>query len=81
MNCDLLILDDLGSEMTTAMTQATLYTLINTRLAAGRRTVISSNLSPDDIRRRYTPQIASRLEGEFRALPFFGSDIRLKRSM
>lgn len=81
LNCDLLILDDLGSEMTTPFVQSALYTLINSRLAAGRRTVISSNLTPDDVRRRYTPQIASRLEGEFRALPFFGSDIRLKRSM
>ncbi len=81
LNCDLLILDDLGSEMTTALVQATLYTLINSRLTAGRRTVISSNLNPDQVRARYTPQIASRLEGEFRALPFFGADIRLSRNM
>ena len=79
LNCDLLILDDLGSELTTAFVQASLYTLINSRLLAGRRTVISSNLSPDDVRRRYTPQIASRLEGEYRALPFFGADIRVNR--
>ena len=78
LNCDLLILDDLGSELTTALVQASLYTVINSRLLSGRRTVISSNLSPDDVRRRYTPQIASRLEGEYRALPFFGEDIRLK---
>lgn len=77
--CDLLILDDLGSEMTTPFVQTALYTLINTRLTAGRRTVISSNLSMDDVRRRYSPQIASRLEGEYRALPFFGEDIRLLR--
>lgn len=81
LNCDLLIMDDLGSEMTTAMTQAALYTLLNSRLAGGRRMVISSNLAPDEVYRRYTPQIASRLTGEFRALPFFGEDIRLKRSM
>lgn len=78
LNCDLLILDDLGSELVTPFVQSALYTLINTRLTAGRRTVISSNMSPDDVRRRYTPQIASRLEGEFRALPFFGDDIRLR---
>jgi len=78
LNCDLLILDDLGCELTTAFTQATLYTLINSRLVAGKRTIISSNLSPDELRRRYTPQIASRLEGEYRSLPFFGDDIRLK---
>lgn len=80
LNCDLLILDDLGSELTTSMTQAALYTLLNTRLVAGRRTVISSNLSVEDVHRRYTPQIASRLAGEFRTLPFFGEDIRQKRN-
>ena len=80
-NCDLLILDDLGSELITAFVQSTLYALINTRLTAGRRTVISSNMSPDEVRRRYTAQIASRLEGEFRALPFFGADIRLSRNL
>lgn len=80
LNCDLLILDDLGSELTTALTQATLYTLINTRLVAGRRTVISSNLSMEEVHRRYSPQIASRLTGEFRTLPFVGEDIRLKRN-
>ena len=79
LSCDLLILDDLGSEMTTPLVQASLYTLVNSRLAAGRRTVISSNLSMEDVRRRYAPQIASRLEGEYRVLPFFGEDIRLLR--
>lgn len=75
--CDLLILDDLGSEMTTPFVQTALYTLVNARLTAEKRTVISSNLSLGDARRRYSPQIASRLEGEYRALPFFGEDIRL----
>lgn len=77
--CDLLILDDLGSELVTPFVQTALYTLINSRLAAERKTVISSNLSMDDVRRRYSPQITSRLEGEYRALPFFGEDIRLLR--
>lgn len=81
LNCDLLILDDLGSEMTTTLTQASLYTLLNTRLTAGRRTVISSNLVPTELRKRYTPQLVSRLEGEFRPLGFYGTDIRLKKSM
>ena len=79
LGCDLLILDDLGSEMTTPFVQSALYTLINSRLAADRRTVISSNLSMDQVRQRYTPQIASRLEGEYRVLPFYGEDIRLLR--
>lgn len=79
LNCDLLILDDLGSELTTPFVQSALYTLLNTRLMADRRTVISSNLSMDEVRGRYTPQIASRLEGEYRVLPFYGEDIRLLR--
>ena len=79
LQCDLLILDDLGSEMTTPFVQSSLYTLINTRLTAGRRTVISSNLSLDEVRRRYSGQAASRLEGEYWALRFYGEDIRLLR--
>ena len=75
--CDLLILDDLGSELTTPFVQSALYQLINSRLAAGRRTVISTNLTVEDIHRRYSPQTASRLEGEFHVLHFYGEDIRL----
>lgn len=78
-DCDLLILDDLGSELSTPFVQSALYTLINTRLTADKRTVISSNLTMDQVRARYTPQIASRLEGEYRVLPFYGEDIRLLR--
>lgn len=77
--CDLLILDDLGSEMTTAFVQSTLYTLVNTRLTQGRATIISSNLSMDGVRERYNGQTASRLEGEYRTLRFYGEDIRLQR--
>ena len=76
LSCDLMILDDLGTEMTTSMSQSALYTLINTRLTEGRRTVISTNLDQDELERRYTPQICSRIEGEFIPLPFVGRDIR-----
>lgn len=77
LRCDLLIVDDLGSEMTTPFVQSALYQLINTRLVEGRCTIISSNFSMDELRRRYTLQIVSRLEGEYEPLPFFGKDIRL----
>ena len=79
LGCDLLILDDLGSELTTPFVQSALYTLINARLTADKGTVISSNLTMDQVRARYTPQIASRLEGEYRVLPFYGEVIRLLR--
>ncbi len=79
LNCDLLILDDLGSELTTQFTQSALYELVNTRLVAGKHTVISSNLSMEEAARRYAPQIVSRLDGEYHVLHFFGDDIRLVR--
>ena len=72
-----MILDDLGTEMTTSFSTAALYQLINTRLAGRRSTIISTNLDFEDLRRRYGAQIASRLEGEFNCLPFYGRDIRL----
>ena len=77
LGCDLLILDDLGSELTTQFTQSALYELINGRLVGGKRTVISSNLSMEEAAVRYSPQIASRLEGEYLLMAFFGQDIRL----
>ncbi len=80
LGCDLLILDDLGTEMTTSFTQSALYSLINTRLINGKQTIISTNLSEDEMHRRYSPQLASRLEGDYLTLNFYGRDIRsLKR--
>lgn len=82
LNCDLLIVDDLGCELTTPFVQTALYTLVNSRLTGSKHTIISSNLSMDEVARRYSPQIASRLEGEYNALHFFGEDIRLlKKNM
>ena len=74
--CDLLILDDLGTEFLSPFFQSVLYELINTRLIENKRTVISSNLDRNELRKRYTPQVASRIEGEYLALAFFGKDIR-----
>lgn len=79
LKCDLLILDDLGSELTTPFVQSALYELVNSRLVEGRATIISTNLTTEDIRVRYSPQVYSRLAGEYRTLPFFGEDIRLSR--
>lgn len=77
LNCDLLILDDLGSELTTPLAQSTLYEVVNSRLQAGRHTIISTNLSMEQIGARYTPQVVSRLAGAYRELTFYGDDIRL----
>ncbi len=75
-DCDLLILDDLGTEMTTNFTQSALYSLVNGRLLKGGKTIITTNLSEDELHRRYSPQIVSRLEGEYLPLKFAGRDIR-----
>ena len=77
--CDLLILDDLGSELTTPFVQSALYELVNSRLSTRRHTVISSNLTMEAAAKRYSPAIVSRLEGEYHVLHFFGEDIRLLR--
>jgi len=77
LDCDLMILDDLGTEMLTSMTSSALYTLLNTRLTHQKRLIISTNLSDEELARRYSPQIVSRLLGEFLHLPFVGRDIRL----
>ena len=79
LSCDLMILDDLGTEMVTSLSISALYTLLNTRLVAGKRTIISTNCSSEELRRKYSQQICSRLAGEFRTLPFVGEDIRLKK--
>ncbi len=76
LRCDLLILDDLGSEMTSPLSQAALYEVVNSRLQADRRTIISTNLSLEQIAQRYTPQITSRIGGLFQELTFYGQDIR-----
>ena len=79
LNCDLLIMDDLGTEMTTSFVQATFYRIVNDRLMSRKPMVLSTNLTVDEIGRRYGEAVRSRLEGEYQVLRFFGEDIRLKK--
>ena len=75
--CDLLIIDDLGTEMPGQFVTAALYSLLNDRLLAGKPMVVSTNLTVEDMNRRYSPQIASRLHGSFQRMTFVGEDIRV----
>lgn len=75
-SCDLLIVDDLGTEMPGQFVNAALYGLLTTRLTENRPTIITTNLNVDETAQRYSAQIASRLYGEFKRLTFVGSDIR-----
>ena len=76
--CDLLIIDDLGTEMVTQFTISALYNVINTRLIKGLPTIVSTNLNSEGIRSRYSPQIYSRLLGSFELIQFCGEDVRLR---
>ncbi len=75
--CDLLIVDDLGTEMPGQFTTAALYSLINDRLLSGKPTIMSTNLTLEEVERRYNRQIASRLRGSYVRVPFLGDDIRM----
>jgi DNA replication protein DnaC len=79
LRCELLILDDLGTELTNNFTVACLYNIINTRLNNHLSTIINTNLTHSELRTRYADRITSRLFGEFRPLLFTGSDIRREK--
>jgi DNA replication protein DnaC len=74
--CDLLILDDLGAEITNQFTTSVLYDIINRRLNEYRPTIINTNLTREDFRNRYWDRITSRVFGEYTILPFEGRDVR-----
>ena len=76
LECDLLVIDDLGVEFATQFTRAELYNVINTRLNARRPTIISTNLSLLELEHAYSSRISSRLIGDFLKLEFFGADVR-----
>lgn len=79
LNCDLMILDDLGTEMISPYSISALYTLINTRLIREKTTIISTNLDDDALHHSYSQQILSRIEGCYITLHFAGRDIRQVR--
>ena len=78
-DCDLLIIDDLGTEVANQFTISCLYNVINTRLSTRRATIISTNLMQDELRRRYWDRITSRLFGEYKILLFLGTDVRAQK--
>ena len=78
--CDLLIIDDLGTELAGQFVTSALYGLVNDRLMSGKATIISTNLTADELEQRYSPQILSRLRGSYRRVAFVGDDIRILKS-
>ena len=78
--CDLLIIDDLGTEMPGQFVNSALYTIINDRLLSKKAMIISTNLNTEDLNRRYSMQIVSRLRGNFTRVAFLGQDIRVRQN-
>lgn len=79
--CDLLIIDDLGTEMVNQFSVSTLYNLLNDRLSRRKPTLISTNLSNEEIQKKYTDRITSRMFGEYNVLVFMGTDVRAQKLM
>ncbi|WP_343210091.1 ATP-binding protein [Anaerolentibacter hominis] len=80
-NCDLLIIDDLGTELNNSFVSSQLYQCINERHLNQRSTVISTNLSWNDLTANYSERIFSRITSEFTILKITGDDIRLKKGI
>ncbi len=79
LDCDLLIMDDLGAEMSTQFTTSCLYNILNTRLNHGRATLVSTNLLQHELLTRYGDRITSRFIGEYHIMQFCGTDVRLQK--
>ena len=76
LDCDLLIIDDLGSEIVSSFSVSCLYNIINTRLNKNLPIIASTNFSSKELRQKYHDRITSRLFGEFNIKMFQGKDIR-----
>ena len=83
LNCDLLIIDDLGTESLNSMKLSELFTILNTRILNLNnkitKTIISTNLDLNDIFRIYEERIGSRIAGYYDIYYFFGEDLRFKK--
>ncbi len=75
-DCDLLIFDDLGTEFSSAYTLSVLYDIINTRIMRSLPTIISTNLTSEELEKRYSPRLISRFFGNYNKLGFVGQDVR-----
>ena len=78
--CDLLIIDDLGTEVVNQFTLSCLYHVLNTRLNLQKPTLISTNLTSGELRKIYSDRITSRLLGEYLLIPFYGTDVRRQKT-
>ncbi|MCD8083730.1 MAG: ATP-binding protein [Clostridiales bacterium] len=79
LDCDMLILDDLGTELNNTFVSSQLFHVINERIGRRRGTIISTNLSMDLLRDAYSDRVTSRLMSCYMTIPLYGADIRMKK--
>ncbi len=79
LDCDLLIIDDLGTEMNNSFVSSQLFYCVNERLVRRKGTIISTNLSMDMLRDTYSDRISSRIISQYSIIPLYGGDIRTKK--
>ncbi len=80
-DCDLLIIDDLGTEMNNSFVTSQLFRCINDRIVTGHSTIISTNLSLDALQHEYSERIFSRIVSNYEVLLITGDDIRVKKAI
>lgn len=81
LNCDLLIIDDLGAEQISEFSITELFTILNKKILTKSKMLISTNLTLANITKQYTERITSRLLGEFMLWKFYSEDLRIKKNL
>lgn len=81
INCDFLIIDDLGAEQITDFSTTEFFNLLNKKLLKKKKMLVSTNLSLSDISKTYTERISSRLLGNFKLYKFYSEDIRIQLNL
>ncbi len=80
LNCDLLIIDDLGTELTTEFSKVELFNFLNAKLLRKKKMIVSTNLTIENLKNKYDERIYSRLVGDFNLYKFLGEDLRIKNN-
>lgn len=81
LECDLLIIDDLGTELVNTFTTSQLFHVVNERLAGKKGTIISTNLPVNEMRDEFTDRVMSRIVSQYTVIPLYGGDIRIQKKM
>jgi DNA replication protein DnaC len=81
IECDLLIIDDLGTEQISDFSKTELFNLLNKKILRNKKMIVSTNCTLEELLQIYSERISSRLLGNFGLYKFFGDDIRIKKNL